>query len=121
MNLNVVKDWTLKQAYLHLVAFVSLMIVIIGLISTVIALLDFVFPPEYYSPGPADVYMRYLRQDGSQELPKEIVQEQIEFEKAQARRNQLVSIYRGLKRGIAYVLVGLPVWLYHWRRIRVEA
>lgn len=114
------KNWTLRQVYLYLVTFVSLMILIAGLISTIMAVSDFFIPRPYYSPGPADIYTRFKSMEGRQDIPREIIEEQIEFEKEQARNNMLYSIYQNLKRGVAFVLVALPIWLYHWRRIQFE-
>ena len=51
---------------------------------------------------------------------KKITDEQIAFEKARARENQLISVYRNLRRGLAYLVVALPVWLYHWKYVRLE-
>ncbi len=74
-----------------------------------------------YEPGPAQIYERYKSMTGDTELPEEIIQQQVEFERQQARRNNTVSVYANLRGALAYVLVGLPVWLYHWKKIQREA
>lgn len=114
------RNWTLKQAYLYLVSFVSLMILIAGLINTIMAVADLFTPKPYFSPGPAEVYLRYSKLEGGAQIPKEIIEEQLAFEKARERENQLASVYQNVKRGLAYLVVALPVWLYHWKHVRLE-
>lgn len=114
------KNLSLRQVYLYLVSFVALMILVAGLIQTVMAIADFFIPQAYYEPGPADIYSRYRMADSGTEIPEEIIQQQIQFEKEQARKNFLASRYSSLRSALAYVLVGLPVWLYHWRKIQKE-
>ncbi|HHW17902.1 MAG TPA: hypothetical protein GXX30_03240 [Firmicutes bacterium] len=116
------KNWSLRQIYLYLVSFVSLMILLAGLISLVRGAADLAFPREYYEPGPADVYLRYREMQGQNKepIPEEVIKQQLEHEKLQARRNAVSASLSGLKQGLSYVLVGLPTWLYHWRKIQSE-
>ncbi len=115
------RNLSLRQIYLYLVSFVALMILVAGLIQFVMAVADFFIPQTYYEPGPAEIYSRYKIPDRETEIPKEIIEQQIQFEKEQARRNFLASRYSNLRRALAYVLVGLPVWMYHWMKIQKEA
>jgi len=110
----------LRQIYLYLVSFVALMILVAGLIQTVMAVADFFIPQTYYVPGPAEIYNRYRVPDGERQMPEEIIEQEIEFEKEQARTSSLASRYSSLRRAAAYVVVALPVWLYHWRKIQQE-
>ncbi|MBE3518751.1 MAG: hypothetical protein IMW97_00405 [Firmicutes bacterium] len=115
------KNLSLRQIYLYLVSFVALMILVAGLIQTVMAIADFFIPQAYYEPGPADIYSRYKAMGSATEIPEEVIRQQIQFEKEQAAKNILASRYSNLRRALAYVLVGLPVWLYHWKKIQYEA
>lgn len=111
------KNWNLRQIYLYLVSFVSLMILIVGLINTVQAFLDFFAPETYYGPSPSDVYFRYKSQT---EIPQDVIEKQIQWEKEQAKLNSYSTRYHALKRGVSNIAVALPIWLYHWRKIQTE-
>ena len=115
------RNWNLRHFYLYLVSFVSLMLVVTGLIRGAMAAADYFFPANYYTPGPVDIYSRYKTPDGKETMPKEVIDQQIAFETAQAKANVKSGAFNELKRAIAYVAVALPVWIYHWRRVQIEA
>ncbi len=115
------RNWTLRQIYLYLVSFVALMLVVTGLIRSVMALGDFLMPNTYYVPGPAEIYARYQGPAGkTSDVPADVIEQQIKFETDRAMAQQRSGSYNELRRGISYVLVALPVWLYHWRKVQLE-
>lgn len=115
------RNWTLRQVYMYLVSFVALMIVVTGLIRTVMAVGDRFMPNAYYVPGPAEICSRYQGPEGKPTtVPKEVIDQQVAFETERAKAMQWSSTYNEMRRGLSYVLVALPVWLYHWRRIQAE-
>lgn len=115
------RNWTLRQVYLYLVSFVALMLVVTGLIQTVMALGDRLMPNTYYVPGPAEIYSRYQTPDGKPTtVPKEVIDQQVEFEVQRAKEMQWSGTYNQMRRGLSYVLVALPVFLYHWRKAQSE-
>ena len=114
------RNLTIRQIYLYLVSFVALMLMVTGLIQSVMAVADFVLPSTYYVPGPADIYNRYRGPDGKETVPKEVIDQQVQFETAQAKTQARMGAYQELKRGLAYIAVALPVWLYHWRKVQSE-
>lgn len=115
------RNWSLRQIYLYLVSFTGLVLLIIGMIRSVMAFGEFLMPNAYYIPGPAEVYSRYKTPEGKEIVPKEVVEEQIKFEADRAKEQSRSFAYNELRRGLAYVVVALPVWLYHWRKIQAEA
>jgi hypothetical protein len=118
---NAVRNWTLRQTYLYLVSFVALMLVVTGLIRTVMAVGDRILPSTYYIPGPAEIYARYQQPDGKPAtVPKEVIDQQVAFEIERAKQMQWSGSYNEMRRGLSYVLVALPVWLYHWRKVQKE-
>ena len=114
------KNLTLRQIYLYLVSFVALMLTVTGLIQTLMAAADFILPTVYYVPGPADIYNRFRTPEGKETVPKEVIDQQIQFEISQAKAQSRMGAYQQLKRGVAYIAVALPVWLYHWRKVQSE-
>lgn len=115
------RNLTLRQIYLYLVSFVALMLLVTGLIRSVMAVADFFMPNGYYIPGPAEVYARFRGPDGKDTVPKEVIEQQTEFEQERAKAQRNAGAYNELKRGLAYVVVALPVWLYHWRKVQFDS
>ncbi|HHX73630.1 MAG TPA: hypothetical protein GX699_01850 [Firmicutes bacterium] len=113
--------WTLDQLYFYLVCFVMLITVIVGVINLVQAGVDLLLPvPEagidYYAPKEIrnELYSRST-------LPDEIIEQELkaqqEFRQKQAQRQNLASALARLLRGAAQILIAVPIYLYHWRKI----
>ncbi|NLN06270.1 MAG: hypothetical protein GX167_01445 [Firmicutes bacterium] len=111
--------WTLDQLYFYLVCFVMLVTVIVGIINLVQAGIDLFLPvpePDYYARKEiiSELYARST-------LPAEIIEQELEaqqeFRQVQARKQNLATALSRLLRGAVQLLIAVPVYLYHWRRI----
>ena len=94
----------LRNVYLYLVSFVSLMMMLIGVIFTVQNITDVIFPTNYYY----------------ETLPTEktgglSVEEQKNYEE-----NRNIESKKNVAKSIAVVIVALPTFAYHWRKIEKE-
>lgn len=106
----------IRLLYLYLFAFIGLLITVIGTIQIVdLGLKVYVFQGadryEYYA-GP--------RVEGSEDVSAE---EQAQYEEEMQAindREQVRQRQRQLSTSISMILVGLPVYLYHWRIISRE-
>lgn len=104
MKLNI------RVLYLYLFSFVGLIIVVIGGITLVnLGLKTFVFKD-------ADKYPVYT----DMTLPKEEqgmnLEEQQKMQNAESMRQK----QRELSNAIAMISVGIPLYLYHWKKIQKE-
>lgn len=103
--------FSLRLLYLYLFSFVGLLITIIGSIQILdIGLKNYVFHVSDYTYYPETV---------PAESGKPMV-DQAEL----ARRNQLEqanNTKRQFSNSLAMILVGVPVYLYHWKTIKKEA
>lgn len=98
-------NWDIRRIYLYLVAFATLMMVVIGAIRVVDAVVNIAYPEP-----PPIVY----KDPNSTQPSKE--EQQLELE-----RQRYYKI-RELISSLAMVGVATPVYLYHWRKIqRTEA
>ena len=101
----------LRNLYLYLVSFVSLMMILVGIIFTVQNITDVIFPTNYYY----------------ETLPTEktgnvSVEEQKNYEENQKRyeENRNIESKKNVAKSIAVVIVALPTFAYHWRKVEKE-
>ncbi|MBP9818143.1 hypothetical protein KBC75_05370 [Candidatus Shapirobacteria bacterium] len=105
--------FNLRLLYLYLFSFVGLLIVVVGGIQLVnLGIKTFVFPnADIYTTSP----MTIPAKDGTM---TEIETQQ------QAEERQRTDIgrqrQRDLSNAVAMVLVGAPLYLYHWKTIQKE-
>jgi len=101
----------LRNIYLYLVSFVTLMMILGGLIFTVQNVMDVIFPTDYY-------YESYpIDKNGElSEEEKKINEEN----RKRAEENRRTESKKNVAKSIAVVAVALPTFLYHWRKIESE-
>ena len=100
----------LRSLYLYLVSFVSLMMILIGLIFTVQNLMDVIFPTDYYY-------------DTIPEKSEAITEEDRRIYEENQRKNhenRRTEKKKDVAKSIAVVVVALPTFFYHWRKIEIE-
>lgn len=102
--------WDIRTVYLYLVCFVSLMMIIVGGVEGVQAIGNYFYP----QPGPY-LYEPKLKDSN---FPPEVIQQQIQEEKERQERQARYNQFQRVLSSVALMGVGLPVYLYHWRRIR---
>jgi hypothetical protein len=103
--------FNIRLLYLYLFSFIGLLVVVIGSIRLIdLGLKVFVFRG-------ADQYVSYP-------VPLEKSPEEPVFDEAQWKRQQLEETTRQRQRevsgSIAMILVGLPLYLYHWKQIKTS-
>ena len=104
--------FNIRLLYLYLFSFVGLLIVVIGSIGLVnLGIKTFIFPD-------ADMYTSYpvqeLGPDG-----KMLVVDRDKIEEQQ-RTDQKRQKQRELANSVAMIVVGAPLYLYHWKTIQKE-
>ncbi len=106
--------WDIQHVYFYLVSFVAMILLIIGAVNltqTAIA---------YLTPVPEDY--RYMFDEASiknweEEFGPALVQQEKERFETIARENNQRNLLRDLIGSLAYIVIALPVYLYHWRKI----
>lgn len=103
---------SIRTLYMYAVSFIGLFIVIISFISLVNLGLKVAFFKD------SDIYMVYpyekMLEDGSTVIVTEEEQLKEQMENVSRQRQ------RELSQAIAQILVGLPVYLYHWNIIKKD-
>ena len=100
--------FSIRLLYLYLFSFVGLLISIIGSIQIVdLGLKNYVFRVSEYSYYVEPVI------EGKQTIPPEEQERRNKEEQSNQRKRQLSN-------SIAMILVGAPVYLYHWKTIKKE-
>jgi hypothetical protein len=100
----------LRNVYLYLVSFVSLMMILMGIIFTVQNITDVVFPTNYYDMAP-------IEKTGGLSA-----EEQQIYAESQKRyeENRNIESKKNVAKSIAVVVVALPTFAYHWRKVEKE-
>lgn len=102
--------FNIRLLYLYLFSFVGLLIAVIGSIQIVdIGLKTYVLKVSEYT-----FYPEPMAVDGKPAISKEEAVKRNETE----RRNQ---IKRQLSTSLSMILVGVPLYFYHWKTIKNEA
>jgi hypothetical protein len=130
----------IRTVYLYLFALIGLVLLTIGSVKFVdMALKTFVFTradePErirqeygYYSSFPVSVSKveEYQAEEGLQEEEKAALAQWLkdyeEWQEAEAKIDYLASQrHREASNNLAFILIGLPLYLFHWRIIKRES
>jgi uncharacterized membrane protein YccF (DUF307 family) len=102
--------FSLRLLYLYLFSFVGLLITIIGSIQIIdLGIRTYVFQVNEYTYYPET----FAGEDGKEAISKEEQIKRNEDEQSNQRKRQLSN-------SIAMILVGAPVYLYHWKTIKKE-
>lgn len=103
--------FSLRLLYLYLFSFVGLLITIIGSIQLIdLGLKTYVFNVNEYGFYPITPV---LDEKGNVTITVEEQKKQQEMEAANQRKRQISN-------SLAMILVGAPVYLYHWKTIKKE-
>ncbi len=99
--------FNLRFVYLYLVSFIGLVVCVVALVSLVdLGIKSTLFKDadkyEYYNPGVEDI-----------KYDEELAKRSAEVEQARSRQ-------RTVSNSVAMLLVGAPLYLYHWRVIQRE-
>lgn len=101
----------MRNLYLYLVSFVSLLMIIIGIIITVQTVTDVIFPTNYYYESIAPEKTEQL----SEEDKTKYDENQTKFQE-----NRMVESKKNVVKSLIVVIVALPTFAYHWRKIEKE-
>lgn len=112
-------SWTIRNIYLYLVCFTTLVMMMIGVIQAFDAAYGLVYP----APVNQDIYLEkyYPTAEGSGAMTPE---EKIKYEdrakanqEFQVKNNRYNQTKRLFENGVMF-FVALPLYLYHWRLIK---
>lgn len=101
--------FSLRLLYLYLFSFVGLLITIIGGIQIIdLTLKTYVFKVSEYS-----YYAEPVKLDGEMKVDREEMDRRNREEQTNQRKRQFSN-------SLAMILVGTPLYLYHWSTIKKE-
>lgn len=101
----------LRSIYLYLVSFVSLMMIIMGVIFTVQNITDVIFPTNYYY----EMYPAEKMGDLSEEEKQKYEENQKKY-----YENTIIESKKNVAKSVAVVVVALPTFVYHWKKVEKE-
>lgn len=110
--------WDLEHVYFYLVSFISLILIIVGAVTLTQTAIAYVTPvyedysPPYRPSAPDQDMIQWEERFGS-----EFIEAEKERYDAIAAENYNKRLLRDIVRGLAFIAISLPVYLYHWRKI----
>jgi hypothetical protein len=116
----VTQGWHIKNIYLYLVCFVTLLMIVFGFISFLNNAGRLVFPVEYsYRQTILDVEQEYLQTNRT--VPSITELQKIRDERLDAtRNNERVRMLRDLLGSFFVWLTPVPFYLYHWKKVKED-
>ena len=105
--------WSIRLLYLYLFSFIGLLIVVIGSIRLVdlgLKVIVFQGADEYTVSRPI------IEKDPTASREATLQEDWEATQKIETARNRK----REVSSAIAMIIIGLPLYLYHWRRIQTE-
>lgn len=113
------RQWNIRQVYLYLVCFATLMMLIIGSVQLIMGVVDLIYPDPNMEPGYLDTKMRVSEmQRNDPGITREDIEKQIQEERERQKVSQKYYQVKRFINSLALVVVSLPVYLYHWRKIQ---
>ena len=116
-------NWTLRNLYLYLVCFVTVIMILIGAVSTVNNLIDLAYEVPPYVESKEDMLKNFenlsekgVFADMTFEEYKDMRSEDIEMQKERDRVYDLRSLFHSM----SIFIIGIPFYIYHWRKIEKQ-
>ena len=109
------REFSVWTIYHYLVCFVTLMMIVVGTVQLVNGLAELLFPARAQW-----LTLDQVRYRLGPETSAEMVEAQWKLEQQQWYEDMRYQQLRSIMRSLALVVVALPVYLFHWRRIRLH-
>lgn len=106
--------WDIQHVYFYLVSFVAMILLIIGAVNLTQTAIAYLTPvPEDYNY----MFDEASIKDWKEEFGSALVQQEKDRFESISRENNRRNLLRELIGSLAYIIIALPVYLYHWRKI----
>jgi hypothetical protein len=101
--------FNIRLLYLYLFSFVGLLITVIGSVQIIdLGIKTYVFKVSEYT-----FYSEPMMVDGKQTMSAEEAERRNLIEQSNQRKRQLST-------SLAMIVVGIPLYMYHWKTIKIE-
>ena len=116
------KSWSIKNLYFYLVCLVTLFLFVGGAISSINSAMQLSFPDR---PNMM-IFHTYYPEYKDESTPVFDPPPLEELEKRRAEQEEMDQYYRGytmrsLLNSIALMIIAVPFYLYHWKRVKPSA
>ncbi len=107
--------WDIRQVYLYLVCFATLMMLIVGSVQLINGLVQVIYPDPYMgSKVPLYYDIKQQNSSISQEEMHRQIEEDRKHQELSMRRSQVINLVNST----TLILVSLPIYIYHWRKVQ---
>lgn len=109
--------WNLEHVYFYLVSFIALILILVGAINLTRTAIAYVAPTDHYYSPFYEVEPFFDYNDWEEAFGPELIAAEKERAERINKENYSRSLIRDLVSSITFILIALPVYLYHWRKI----
>lgn len=111
----------IRNVYYYAVCLITLVICIFAVTGIVDGITDLIIPYQGYLPSPTNLARQY--KDLSPEMQEKIsfeewAEQEREMRVKRERVNRRHRLIKNLTKSLTLLLVALPLYIYHWRRVR---
>lgn len=105
-------SWDIRRVYLYLVSFATLMMMVVGTVFMFQGVVNLAFP------NPQAEYELKMQRPVPEKSGITLRDEEIKEEARQMQAQQRYYQIRQIIDSLIAILIALPVYLYHWRKIQ---
>lgn len=107
--------WNIRHLYLYLVCFATLMMLIVGSVQLIMSISNIVFSEPLYQDLSS---LKFQMKQSNPDLTREEVERQAKMDLQRQELSQKHMRTRQVVNSVALIIVSLPIFIYHWRKIK---
>lgn len=113
----------IRTLYLYIVSFIALSMIVGGIVSTVTAVASYNYPQVYYYYSDTKYNYDYNEYDNKDYYSNSTTQTQENYNQELLKRitTKKREHLRGIFSSVAVVIVGTPLFMYHWGKVEQQA
>jgi hypothetical protein len=102
----------IREIYFYLVCLIAFILFIVGIVTIYDSAVDYVKPATYMTKSSILPAYKDQYNNLSQEQIDKMVNEEIQ----NSLNNEKLMAIKGLFRGVLLVIIGIPLFVFHWRK-----
>lgn len=114
-------SFKIREIYYYTICFVTLIICIFSMAQLVDTITESFFPYPEYTPSKMEILRMPERPEMAQVSPEALEKWVVEEQQLRIDREVQTRQYRlatKLARSLTLLIITIPIYLYHWRRVR---
>lgn len=114
-------SFKVREFYYYAICFVTLIICIFAVAQLVDTIAEMFYPYPEYAPSKMELYQMKDRVNSDSvdsETLKQWVKEEQQLRMKREVQSRQHRFAKNLARSLAFLIIAIPLYIYHWRRVR---